>query len=81
MPTTKPRTEDERLLEAPLAKETFTNTDPWRVLRIMSEFVAGFDALAPLGRAVTIFGSARVGPRDAMYLAATQTARRLGEAG
>jgi uncharacterized protein (TIGR00730 family) len=81
MPRTPPGTEDERLLEAPHARPRFTDTDPWRVLRIMSEFVAGFDALAELGRAVTIFGSARVAPDDPMYRAAVATARRLGEAG
>ena len=40
----------------------FVHTDPWRVLRIMGEFVDGFDALARVGRAVTVFGSARVKP-------------------
>ena len=37
----------------------FVHTDPWRVLRIMGEFVDGFDALARIGLAVTVFGSAR----------------------
>src|SRR5215210_8830765 len=45
----------------------FTGTDPWRVLRIMGEFVTGFEELARLGRAVTVFGSARVNPDDPMY--------------
>ncbi len=64
-----------------LASESFTNTDPWRVLRIQSEVVNGFDALAGLGPAVTIFGSARVKPGDPMYATAVETARLLGEAG
>jgi uncharacterized protein (TIGR00730 family) len=79
-------TEDERLLESPAKAEAapgpaFTSTDPWRVLRIMGEFVEGFDALAGLGPAVTIFGSARVPPGTPEYLAAEQTASRLVEAG
>ena len=44
----------------------FVHTDPWRVLRIMGEFVDGFDALARVGPAVTIFGSARVEADDAL---------------
>ncbi|KPV52120.1 DNA-binding protein, partial [Kouleothrix aurantiaca] len=59
----------------------FIHSDPWRVLRIMGEFVDGFDALAGLGDAVTIFGWARVREGDAMYEATVETARLLGEAG
>src|SRR5690606_3221250 len=58
-------TEDERLLsrmpEGTRASD-FTHTDPWRVFRIMGEFVEGFDTLATLGPAVSIFGSARILP-------------------
>src|SRR5919197_4106099 len=75
-------TEDEQLLvrtEGPAA--AFTETDPWRVLRIMGEFVAGFDALAHTGPAVTIFGSARIDQDDPMYDLAVEVARRLAEAG
>src|SRR5437868_10544597 len=76
-------TEDERLLQGPdgHAGLDFTHTDPWRVLRIMGEFVAGFDNLAHLTRAVSFFGSARVSPDDPMYEAARETARLLAEAG
>ena len=74
-------TEDERLLATPPAQPEFIHSDPWRVLRIMGEFVDGFDALAGLGDAVTIFGSARVREGDAMYEATVETARLLGEAG
>ena len=76
-------TEDERLLQGPdgHAGLDFTHTDPWRVLRIMGEFVAGFDNLAHVTRAVSFFGSARVGPDDPMYQAARETARLLAEAG
>jgi uncharacterized protein (TIGR00730 family) len=59
----------------------FTHSDPWRVLRIMSEFVAGFDAMAETGPAVTVFGSARVGEDDPMYRAARELGTKLAQAG
>src|SRR2546423_12586955 len=76
-------TEDERLLQGPDGRAglDFTHTDPWRVLRIMGEFVSGFDNLARITRAVSFFGSARVGPDDPMYQAARETARLMAEAG
>ena len=78
-------TEDERLLESPAASPSraadFLHSDPWRVFRIMGEFVEGFDTLANVGRAVTIFGSARVKPDDPQYRDAETTARLLGDAG
>ena len=73
-------TQDEQLLAPPDSdKRDFTHTDPWRVLRIQSEFVEGFDRLTQLGPAVTIFGSARTKPGDPMYEAAVETARLLAE--
>ena len=74
-------TEDERLLESPTSAVDFTRTDPWRVFRIMGEFVEGFDTLAKVGRAVTIFGSARVPFGHPQYAAARETARLMAEAG
>ncbi len=77
-------TEDELLFRRPeRAPEPvdFTAGDPWRVLRITSEFVAGFDTLANVDRAVTIFGSARVNETDHEYQAAREVARRLAGAG
>lgn len=75
-------TQDEKLLNPPHREPMpFTETDPWRVFRIMGEFVAGFDTLAELGPAVTIFGSARVKPDHPQYQAAVEVARLLGEAG
>ena len=59
----------------------FTLTDPWRVMRITSEFVNGFDALAHIPPAVTIFGSARTKPDNPEYASATETARLLAKAG
>jgi uncharacterized protein (TIGR00730 family) len=75
-------TEDERLLTpSPPPRAAFTSTDPWRVLRIMGEFVEGFDTLSDIRNAVTIFGSARTPPADAYYLKAIETARLLGKEG
>lgn len=75
-------TEDEKLLQHPAGvSSAFTRSDPWRVMRIMSEFVEGFDALAEVQKGVTIFGSARTGPDDPQYQAARETARLLAEKG
>ena len=73
-------TQDEQLLESPRPDE-FTHTDPWRVFRIMGEFVEGFDELATLTRGVSIFGSARAKPGDPDYLAAQETAALLAAEG
>src|ERR1700754_1964693 len=73
-------TQDEQLLESPRPDE-FTHTDPWRVFRIMGEFVAGFDELATLARGVSIFGSARSKPSDPDYQAAMETAALLAHEG
>jgi uncharacterized protein (TIGR00730 family) len=73
-------TQDEQLLESPRADE-FTHTDPWRVFRIMGEFVEGFDELASLNRGISIFGSARSQPEDADYKAAEETAALLAAEG
>ena len=66
----------ERALQA-----DFTHTDPWRVFRIMSEFVDGFDELSQVPPSVAIFGSARTKPDDPDYQAAVQTAQLLAKAG
>jgi uncharacterized protein (TIGR00730 family) len=73
-------TQDEQLLESPRPDE-FTHTDPWRVFRIMGEFVEGFDELATLTRGVSIFGSARSKPGDPDYQAAQETAALLAAEG
>ena len=74
-------TEDEKLLGSAPSRVDFTRTDPWRVLRIMSELIEGFDTLANIDKGVSIFGSARTGPDDPQYQAAQETARLLAEAG
>src|SRR5882724_8811324 len=58
---------------SPLANDT------WRIFRIMSEFVEGFESLANIGRAVSIFGSARTKPDDPYYKAAEKTAALLAK--
>src|SRR3954447_10643039 len=54
--------------------------DSWRIFRIMSEFVEGFESLARIGPAVSIFGSARTRPDDPYFKAAEETARLLAKA-
>ncbi|WP_040283027.1 TIGR00730 family Rossman fold protein [Tessaracoccus massiliensis] len=67
---------DRALLEDKDQKD-WNQRDPWRVLRIQSEFVDGFDALYDLPPSVSIFGSARTKPGDPMYEAGEELARRL----
>jgi uncharacterized protein (TIGR00730 family) len=77
-----PVTEDEKLLRGQMGpRADFTRTDTWRVLRITSEFIEGFDTLASIEKGVTVFGSARIGPDDPHYEKARETARLLAEAG
>jgi len=78
----KAPTEDEQLLESPPPQPQeapFQKSDSWRVLRIMGEFVWGFDHLADIHDGVAIFGSARTKPDDPMYQATVETARLLAE--
>jgi uncharacterized protein (TIGR00730 family) len=72
-------TEDERLLGRQDA--SFIHTDPWRIHRITSEFVEGFDALAEVGLAVSMFGSARTRRSDPVYAAAEATGAEFARAG
>ena len=77
-----PVTEDEQLLtQLPRERRAFTKTDSWRVLRIMGEFVEGFDTLSDVYHAVTVFGSARSAPGDPYYEKAVETARLLAREG
>jgi uncharacterized protein (TIGR00730 family) len=55
--------------------------DGWRVFRIMAEFVEGFETMSGIGKAVSIFGSARTKPEDPYYKAAEKTGRLLARAG
>ncbi len=73
-------TTDQRLLDGP-GPSDWVHTDPWRVLRIQSEFVDGFGALAELGPAVSVFGSARTKPEHPDWARAEEVGRRLAGAG
>ena len=73
-------TEDQQLLQE-AADASFVKTDTWRALRIMGEFVEGFDALAGIGPAVSVFGSARIGPGDPSYRMARMLTRKLAKHG
>ncbi len=61
--------------------DALRKTDPWRVLRIMGEFVEGFEKLGDVSDGVAFFGSARTPPTDPYYLKAVQTAAILARAG
>ncbi len=74
-------TEDAKLLQYGGPKSDFRSTDPWRVMRIMSEYIEGFDKLAAIEKGVSVFGSARTHPDDPQYLAAVEVARQLGAKG
>lgn len=73
-------TTDQRLLDT-RGPSDWVHTDPWRVLRIQSEFVEGFGSLAELGPAVSVFGSARTLPDEPMYALGEEVGRALSEAG
>jgi uncharacterized protein (TIGR00730 family) len=73
-------TTDQRLLDS-RGPSDWVHTDPWRVLRIQSEFVEGFGALAELGPAIAVFGSARTPAEHPHYQLAETTGRMLVEAG
>src|SRR6266536_3618870 len=72
-------TEDQALLQR--REPDFVHEDPWRVMRILSEFVEGFDALAAIPLAITVFGSARIREPDPMYDAAREVGGELARAG
>jgi uncharacterized protein (TIGR00730 family) len=69
-------TTDQRLLDS-RGPSDWVHTDPWRVLRIQAEFVEGFGALAELGPAIAVFGSARTGADDPSYAEAERLGARL----
>jgi hypothetical protein len=71
---------DQRLLDSRGAAD-WVHTDTWRVLRIQSEFVEGFGALAELGPAVSVFGSARTKPDTPEYAMAQALGAALTQAG
>jgi uncharacterized protein (TIGR00730 family) len=75
-------TQDEKLFSTkPAERPKFLEEDTWRVLRILSEFVEGFEALAGVGPAVAVFGSARTRPDTPEYELARQIGGDLARAG
>ncbi|WP_050766687.1 TIGR00730 family Rossman fold protein [Janibacter sp. HTCC2649] len=73
-------TTDQRLLDS-RGSADWVHTDPWRVMRIQSEFVEGFGALAELGPAVSVFGSARTTEDDPTYDLGVRVGASLVDAG
>ena len=61
--------------------EDFRDSEPWRVFRIMSEFVEGFETLGKIAPAIAVFGSSRGRRRSKYYRLAERTARALAKAG
>ncbi len=64
-----------------MAMDFENGRDSWRIFRIMAEFVEGFEVMAPLNKAVTVFGSARTKPTDKYFKECEQTAKLLAKAG
>ncbi|MEU5270253.1 TIGR00730 family Rossman fold protein [Streptomyces hygroscopicus] len=76
----RPGTTDQRLLDTQGATH-WVHEDPFRVMRIQSEFVEGFGTLAELGQAISVFGSARTPEGSPEYEAGVRIGRALAEAG
>jgi uncharacterized protein (TIGR00730 family) len=78
----QPSTTDQRLLDTPEERATdWVHTDPWRVMRIQSEFVEGFGTLAELPSAISVFGSSRTQAGTSEYEAGVRIGRALVNAG
>jgi hypothetical protein len=75
-----PSTADQRLLDSRLRADWKTK-DAWRALRILSEFVEGFDTLSDLPKAVSVFGSARTKPGTSEYEMGVRLGSALAQAG
>ena len=73
------RTRDADLMLLRGPEPEFLSTDSWRALRILGEFVDGFDALARVGQGVAVFGSARTPPGDPDYEAAVEIGSLLAQ--
>ena len=72
--------EPERVYVPPMSDgNSFIREDPWRIFRIMSEFVDSFQTMSQVGPAVTIFGSARTKPTDKYYRATVAIAKGLAK--
>ena len=71
----------EKINKGDILRDDFTSDDTWRVFRIMSEFVEGFEVLSKVGEAVSIFGSSRVKPNNPYYKLAEEVAYLLAREG
>ena len=81
-PSARTADEDRALFQSlPWEEADFRRSDTWRVLRIMGEFIEGFEALARIGTAVSVFGSARIASDDPVYADVVALSRGLAEAG
>ncbi|HVD01547.1 MAG TPA: TIGR00730 family Rossman fold protein [Candidatus Dormibacteraeota bacterium] len=80
VPRSKPLA-DQAFLERGAFDQFVYHSDPWRALRILAEFVEGFDALSQLGPAISIFGSARTPRDDTFYVAAEKTGKAIADRG
>jgi hypothetical protein len=80
VPRSKPLA-DQAFLERDGFDRYVLHSDPWRALRILAEFVEGFDALSQVGPAISIFGSARTPRDDPFYAAAERTGREIAKRG
>ncbi|MFA6216797.1 MAG: TIGR00730 family Rossman fold protein [Candidatus Omnitrophota bacterium] len=69
------------MLKVKNLKQDFTSEDPWRIFRIIAEFVEGFEVLSSVGKAVTIFGSSRMKPNNKYYALTEEIAYRLAKEG
>lgn len=69
------------MTKSTLKRNDFTKEDPWRVFRIMAEFIDGFETLSKVGQAISIFGSSRLKPKDKYYKIATRAAYLLAKEG
>jgi uncharacterized protein (TIGR00730 family) len=74
------RTSDQRLLDS-RGPADWVHTDPWRVMKIQAEFVEGFDELAELGPAISVFGSARTPTDHPSYAVGVRLGHALADAG
>jgi uncharacterized protein (TIGR00730 family) len=64
-----------------MTDEDFPTTDAWRVFRIVSEFVDGFETMMRIGPSVSIFGSARFLPENPYYQLAIEAAEQITKRG
>lgn len=68
-----------KCVSSKISREDFTKEDTWRIFRIMSEFVDGFEVLSQIGKAVSIFGSSRTKPDTKYYRLAEEIAYLLAK--